>query len=156
MEEFLKWFGFWGTLIGLILGVIGMYFSWNAWHESKQTQKLFEREKDRLNEKIKIVLVEGKSRYELPEIRRQDVTRSEVQGRLRLVPTIDGSPYKIANLNENGFFKQIDKIVEGSNKTGYSTLTIECKNGEFHQFKFNSPEIKPEKEVKNVTRKRRK
>lgn len=49
MEDFIKWFGFFGTLFGIILGFIGTYFSWNAWRESHKANEFLEREKARSN-----------------------------------------------------------------------------------------------------------
>ena len=131
-DEFLKYFGFWGTIIGLILSLIGIYFSVNAWIESKRTQKILQAEKQRLNEKIKIILTDGKNSQPLPSLRRQDVTRSEVQGRLGTIPMLKkGSRYSIEFLSSPEFIKQIDQIAE---ETGHGSLVINCSDAEFNQF----------------------
>lgn len=150
MDEFIKWFGFIGTAFGIIIGIVGTYFSWNAWSESKKTQQLFEKERARLNEKIKIILTDGKNEHLLPVLRRQDVTRSEIQGRLGVVPRKTELPYKIAYLNDEKFFKQIDEITEGSNSSGKSDLTVNCTDEEFAQFNFDLPKIETKKRIKKV------
>lgn len=149
MEEFIKLFGFWGTVAGLIIGIVSTYFSWKAWRESKQTKKLLEKEKERLNEKINIILTNGTNEYRLPVLRRQDLTRGEIQGRLGVVPR-KADLYKIAYLNDERYFKQIDEIVEGSKTSGKSNLFINCTKEEFEQFNFYQPKIETRKKSAKV------
>jgi hypothetical protein len=132
MQEFFNWQG----VVGTIFGLIGLYFSWNAWNESKQAKKLLEEEILRSNEKIRIFLTDGKNTQELPSLRRQDVTRSEIQGRLGTIPMKKkGTRYSIEYVSSADFIKQIDKIAEES---GQGTLMINCSTVEFNQFKFDS------------------
>lgn len=145
-KEFVESFGFWGTLVGLLVGIIGMYFSWNAWNESRQTKKLVENEKKRLNEKVGIILTDQKREFQLPKLRRQDITRSEVQGRIAVGLKNKAERYSLEYLNTPEFFRQIDLISEGSNETGATSFKIICKPDEFAQFDFDraSPGSKTE------------
>ena len=145
MEDFIKWFGFFGTLFGIILGFIGTYFSWNAWRESQKANEFLEREKTRSNETIKFILSDGSREYEiLPSLRRREVTRSEVQGRLGTIPRKDKkSPvYNIKYTSKNQYYEQIDQIMNGSNEVGQTSLVIECEKDEFDQFVFAPDVIK--------------
>lgn len=143
MDEFIKWFGFFGTLIGLLFGILGTYFALNAWKESRQTKRFLEEEKERLNKKIKVILTDGKREHRLPVLRRQDVTRSEIQGRLGAIPMKQKSNrYAIEYMSSSDFHKQIDLVSEGTKDSGNSTLTISCTDKEFDQFDLEIPQIK--------------
>lgn len=139
MQEFFNWQG----LIGTIIGIIGTIFGWKAWQKSKEVENLIEREKARLNEKIKMILKQGENEYILPTLRRQDVMRSEIQGRLGVIPMkIKGKRYAIEFTNSSEFYRQIDLVSEGSNELGNSSLIIDCTAEEFAQFKFELPKTK--------------
>lgn len=147
MQDFFNWQG----VIGTIIGIIGTVFAWFAWRKSKEVENFLEKEKARLNEKIKIILKQGENEYILPDLRRQDITRSEIQGRLGVIPMkVKGKRYAIEFTNSPEFYRQIDLLSEGSNDTGNSSLIIACTNEEFAQFKFDSPKIETKKRVKKV------
>ena len=151
MEEFIKWFGFIGTAVGILLGILGTYYSWNAWSESKRTQQLLEKEEARKNEKIKVVLTDGKNEHILPPIRRRDISRSEIQGRLGVIPMkAKGERYSIEFTNSSDFYRQIDLISEKSCETDSSRLIINCTGEELAQFAFDAPKIKAKREVKKI------
>ncbi|HEY0428578.1 MAG TPA: hypothetical protein VGC76_12425 [Pyrinomonadaceae bacterium] len=148
MEEFIKWFGFFGTALGIVIGIVGTYFSWNAWNESKKTQQIVKKEEERKNEKIKVALKAGKKEYILPAMRRQDVTRGEILGRLGVIPMkVKGNRYSIEFTNSPEFYKQIDLISAGSNELGNSDLIIDCSNKELGQFNFDQPKIETKKKT---------
>ncbi len=148
-DELIKWLGSWGTLISLIMGIIGIwgvFITWKAWNKTKRIEKFLENEKSRLNEKIKMTLKNGENEYNLPALRRQDITRSEIQGRLGAIPMkTKGKRYSIEFTND--FYSQIDIISEGSNESGHSSLTINCTKDEFDQFNFELPKTKINKKV---------
>jgi uncharacterized membrane protein len=156
-EEFLKWFGFWGTLISLLMGLIGIYgvvITLKAWIKTQNIEKFLEEQKERENEKVQIILTDGKLEYELkPSLRRREVIRNEIQGRLGTIPLKDKKErsYRVAYLNNSEFFEQIDVIQNGSNKNGNSKLVIKCNIGkdaagnvfdEFNQFEIADNNIK--------------
>lgn len=146
MEEFIKWSGFIGTAIGIIIGIFGTYYSWNAWNESKKTQQFLKKEEGRKNEKINVILINGKNEHILPTMRRQDVTRSEIQGRLGVIPMkVKGNRYSIEFTNSPEFYQQIDLVSAGSNELGNSDLIINCTNEELAQFNFDQPKIETRK-----------
>ena len=172
-DEFLKWFGFWGTLISLIIGFIGIWgvwITWKAWKKTQNIEKFLEEQKERENEKVQILLTDGKLEYELkPSLRRREVFRSEIQGRLGTIPLKDKEEraYKVAYLNNPEFFEQIDVIQNGSNKNGSSKLVIKCSIGknaagnafdEFNQFEIAENNIKklipePKKQISKKSKK---
>ncbi len=145
MQNFFNWQG----VVGTIIGLIGTVFAWFAWRKSKEVENFLEKEKARLNEKIKIILKQGDNEYILPDLRRQDVARNEIQGRLRIALR-NTDFYKIAYLNDEKYFNQIDEIVEGSSELGNSSLIINCTKEEFAQFNFDLPKIETKKRVKKV------
>ena len=147
MQDFFNWQG----VIGTIFGIVGTIFALLAWQKSKQVETFLEKEKERLNEKIKMILKQGNNEYILPDLRRQDVTRSEIQGRLGVIPMkVKGKRYAIEFTNSSEFYRQIDLVSEGSNESGHSSLIIDCTDEEFAQFKFDLPKIEAKKRVKKV------
>lgn len=149
MEDFYGWSG----VVGAVVAIPGTIFAILAWSKSRQVEKFLEKEKARLNEKITLILNDGNNEQKLPHLRRQDITRGEIQGRLGAIPMKKkGARYAIQFLPE--FYEQIDLISEGTNEKGRSTLTITCTPEEFSQFDFEpvhpsaTRSIKPEAEPK--------
>lgn len=148
MQEFFNWQG----VVGTIVGIIGMVISIFVLIKSRRIENFLEQEKARLNEKIKMVLKQGDNEYVLPDLRRQDITRSEIQGRLGAIPMkTKGKRYSIEFTNTDEFYKQIDLVSEGSNDAGNSSLTINCTSAEFAQFSFAQPKTETKKTVKKRT-----
>lgn len=140
MQDFFNWQGVFGTIIGIIGTVISIF----VLYKSRKIEKFLEKEKERLSEQVKFILTDGNSIYELPFIRRQEVTRGEIQGRLGTIMMKDkGVRYSIAYTNSLEFYKQLDRIIDGSHETDESRLSIECTVEEFGQFDFS-----PNKAVK--------
>ncbi len=147
MQEFFNWQG----VVGTVAGVIGAIVSIFVLFKSRKIESFLEKEKARLNEKIRMILKQGDNEYILPDLRRQDVTRSEIQGRLGVIPMkVKGKRYSIEFTNSSEFYRQIDLVSEGSNESGHSSLTITCTNEEFAQFNFAQPKIEAKKTVKKV------
>ena len=131
MQDFFNWQG----VIGTILGIIGIIYSWKAWKKSQEVEQFLEQEKIRLSEKIEVVLTNGKKEIRLPEFRRQEFTRGEIQGRLGTIPMRNkGNRYSIEFTNKPAYYEQINRIIEGSNETVASVLLINCTDEEFAQF----------------------
>lgn len=150
MQDFFNW----QRVVGTIIGIIGTVFAWFAWRKSKEVENFLEKEKERLNEKIKIILKQGENEYALPDVRRQDVIRSEIQGRLGVIPMkVKGKRYSIEFMNSSGFYRQIDLVSEGSNESGNSSLIINCTEAEFAQFKFETPKTQAKRSTKKINEK---
>lgn len=131
MQDFFNWQGVFGTIVG----VIGTFFALMAWHKSREVEKILEKEKVRLNEKVKVILTNGKEKLELPEFRRQEFTRNEIQGRLGTIPMKNkGERYSIEYTNKPEYYEQIYRIIEGSSETGATFFEIKCTDEELAQF----------------------
>ena len=138
MQDFFNWQGVFGTIIGIVGTVISIF----VWYKSREIEKFLEKEKERLSEQVKFVLTDGDSIYELPFIRRQEVTRGEIQGRLGTIPMKKtGLRYSIAYTNSLEFYQQLDRIIDGSHEIGDSSLSINCTAEEFGQFAFSPDKV---------------
>ncbi len=147
MQDFFNWQG----VIGTIFGITGTIVSIFVLLKSRKIENFLEKEKARLNEKVKIMLKQGEDEHVLPDLRRQDVTRSEIQGRLGAIPMkVKGKRYSIEFTNSSEFYRHIDLVSEGSNELGKSSLTINCTKEELAQFNFEQPKIETKKVVKKV------
>lgn len=139
MQEFFDWQG----LIGTIAGIIGLIFAYLAFSESRKTKRLIEKENERKGEQVKFVLTDGKSFVEMPFLRRQEVTRAEIQGRLGTIPMKKrGGRYSVEYTNTLDYYKQIDRVIDGSHESGDTVLEINCSAKEFEQFDFPAETIK--------------
>jgi hypothetical protein len=126
----------WSGVVGFIadiIGILGALFALLAWIQTKRLRKYLEKERLRQNEKVKLVLKHNDRTIDLPvELRREEVTRAEVLGRLGMIPVKDkGKRFSIDYLNTREFWNQINQVVKGE---GNSVLTIECDKDEFEQF----------------------
>lgn len=122
MNEVLDWIG----ILSNFFGFLGGIFATLAWLKLRAV--------DKLNEKVEIVLkLEGnESEITLPlELRRRDVTRAEVLGRLGMLPMAEkGNRFSLRFLSTTDFFKGLNDVAE--NKT--DTLVIPCTEEEINQF----------------------
>lgn len=118
---------------GTFVGLLAAFFSLLAWLKARRIQKDQQAEKARQSKSITVTLQYGGKKIELPvELRRAELTRAEVLGRLGMIPkTIKGSRFDLAYLNTPEFFKQVHQIMDGS---GDAVLTIPCTQEEFEQF----------------------
>lgn len=88
-------------------------------------------------QKISVILQNGgRNRLELPiELRRAELTRAEVLGRIGMIPMKSkGQRFTLNYLSTREFLIQINQILEGN---GDSILTIPCSEIEFQQFDLN-------------------
>lgn len=115
------------------LGILGAIFAFFAWIEARRTHQELEHEKRRMNRRINVVLQNGAERLELPvQLRRAELTRSEVLGRIGMIPmNVKGQRFTLEYLNTPGFLEQVNQIVGND---GEGTLTIPCKGHELEQF----------------------
>ena len=144
MQDFFNWQG----VVGTIFGVLGTIVSIFVLLKSRKIDKFLEKEKERLTERVTFILKDGNREKSLPFLRRQEVVRGEIQGRLGTIPmVIKGNRYSIEFTNSLEFYEQIDKIYEGSNSSGDSNLIIKCTKDEFDQFNFDSPKPEVKKKV---------
>lgn len=145
---------FLADIIG-ILGVIGLLYTIyeireNAKEIKKNTEQAernaretkllndkLDREQKRLNEPISVVLTAVAPSTEtitLPvPIRRKDLSRGELMGRLGMINS--GQKFSVAYLNNPKFFRQLDAIIEGD---GSDILEIQCQSEELEYFKPKS------------------
>lgn len=128
----------WLSLASDVIGVLGGIFAFFAWLQTSRLRKDAERERQRQNERIKVILRYGEHQYELPvELRRAELTRSELLGRLGMVPVKKNSKgqeqkrFSISYLNSKEFFETLNGLILGS---GNDVLNIPCERKEYEQF----------------------
>jgi hypothetical protein len=121
------------SIIADIVGIAGAAFALLAWLKARQLQADFQRERQRQQRTVTVVLQHGAARHDLPVyLRRAEFTRAEVLGRLGMLPMLQPSArFNLGYLNNPEFFRQINEISAGS---GDATLTIPCTKEEFEQF----------------------
>ena len=129
-------------LIADILGIFGAIAAVFAWLSSSKTNRMLELERKRQNQKIKVILenIENGQILQLPvQLRREEFTRSEVLGRIGMIPIkktlLDKGQkrFGIKYLNNPQFLQKINEIQEDSIKT---ELRIQCDQDELNQFEM--------------------
>lgn len=123
MEDYIK-------LAITIFSAVASLFSWLKIREVKNNQ---DREIARQAKKITIALQYGSHTRELPvELRRSELSRAEILGRLGMIPMKDaGKRFSITYFNKPEFIKQIHQAMDGLDD---SLITIPCDKEEFEQF----------------------
>jgi hypothetical protein len=118
-----------------IIGVLGSAFALFAWIQSRRVSKQLKEEKERRDQKIRVVLSHESMKLELPvEMRRGEFTRAEILGRIGMIPLkATGGRYELSHFNTPDFLTRVNKIADGS---GPDTLIIPCSREEFEQFKI--------------------
>lgn len=93
----------------------------------------FTQAQKRQEQKISVILQNGRQRIELPvELRRAELTRAEVLGRIGMIPMkAKGQRFSLVHLSTPEFLRQINQILSSD---GDSTLIIPCNAEEFEQF----------------------
>lgn len=116
-----------------IIGIMGAIFALFAWIQTQRLKQSYDREIQRQNRRIHIALQHGSTSFELPvSIRRAELTRSEVLGRIGMVPQKEPKTrFNINYLNTKQFQQQMDRILQTS---GDESLIIPCTAEEFEQF----------------------
>ncbi len=124
----------WLTTTSEIIGILGALFSLVAAINTCFLRKKLNREKQRQNQLIRVILNHGSQSIELPvKMRREELTRSEVLGFLGMIPMKGGGQprFLLKYLNKPEFFRQIRDIKDG---IGELILTIPCSEEEYNQF----------------------
>jgi hypothetical protein len=124
-----------GTLSDMF-GVAGAIFALLAWLKIKRTADDLERERQRLGQHVNVSLVlehEGKTRTLPVGLRRSELTRAELLGRLGMMPmATPGQRFALSFLNTPEF---LGRLEEAQTSTGKYTFVIPCKDAaEFEQF----------------------
>lgn len=130
------------SLASDIVGIGGAIFSLFAWLKARQIQKEFEQERMRQDSKIEIYLQPAgdSPSIKLPvPLRRSQLTRAEVMGRIGMIPLNDGTQkrFSLRYTNSPLFIKQIEEIRAGKNQGLY----ISCSPQEMQQFDFGRMEL---------------
>ncbi len=127
------------SLIADIIGILGAIFALFAWLQTCQLKKIQEREQARQNKHIQIVLQSsGSEKIELPvDIRRAELTRSEILGRIGMVPRKSKyrAGFSIEYLNSVEFYKQLTQVATGQGK---GLITVPLSEDEFNQFNLGT------------------
>ncbi|MEC4677260.1 MAG: hypothetical protein VST69_00715 [Nitrospirota bacterium] len=119
------------SILGNIASLLGFVFAAMAFFKARTIQKELEQERVRQKKKVRVILQLGSKPIKLPvPIRRSELTRAEILGRIGMVT--GGKRFDIKYLNSKEFFTQIEQIAE-SDKDGL--LTIPLDEGEFQHFK---------------------
>ncbi len=124
-----------------IIGILGAVFALLAWLKARELQKELQNEKERQLKEIQVVLTDGKNKIELPvKLRRVEFTRSEILGRIGMIPTKkkkgkEQERFSLSYLGKAGFLQQIEQIKEGP---GNGVLTIPCDEEELQQFNLSA------------------
>lgn len=118
-----------------VIGVIGACFAFLAWVWAKSSVLSAKREQERLNQRIPVILksVESERSMELPvNLRRGDISRQELLGRLGMLPMRDkGARYSLQYLHTSEFYDQLNAIAESSVP---QSCIIHCSDHEIEQF----------------------
>ena len=118
---------------GTFVGLFSALFSLLAWLKARRIQKDQQAEKARQSKSITVTLQYGGKKIELPvELRRAELTRAEVLGRLGMIPMKNkANRFALSYLNTPEFFKQVHQIMDAND---HGVLTIPCNKEEFEQF----------------------
>lgn len=115
-----------------IIGILGAIAATFAWLQSQSIKAQLDNEAKRQNERIRVILYNEDNetnRIELPaRIRRRDVSRAEVLGRIGMIN--QGKRFDIVSLNSKEFIECLDNIAVGSSN---QTLKIPLTRSEYEE-----------------------
>jgi hypothetical protein len=118
-----------------VLSVIGAFYAFFAWLQAKANSKQITREQQRMNSRIKVILVENVSKRQivLPvPPRRLELTRAELLGRIGMIPRKNKSEFFVLSyLNSSSFFQELNRIQASDQE---EDLVIPCNSQEIDQF----------------------
>ncbi len=126
------------TIIGHsadIIGVLGAIFATLAWVNTRRIRKESAKERERKNQKIKVILKNydtGKT-LELPvEMSRGEFSRAELLGRIGMIPMKNPKErFGITYFHSKEFYQHLDQVRVGS---GEYEFIIPCTESEIEQF----------------------
>ena len=123
------------SVVADVISILGGIFAFFAWLQSRKVGRELEKERQRKDKKVRVVLSHGAKELELPvEIRRSELTRAEILGRLGMIPMKQkGDRFELKFLNTPEFLRRVSEIIGSESE---STLTIPCSREEFSQFEI--------------------
>jgi len=124
-------FGF----IADVLSVVGTVFALFGWLQAKANHKQMTREQERMNSRIKVILKENTTKRQivLPvHLRRLEVTRAELLGRIGMIPMKNKSNRFALNYLHTALFLEELNRIQASNQA--EKLIIPCSSEEIEQF----------------------
>lgn len=118
-----------------VLSVIGAFLAAFAWLQAKANSRQIIREQERMNSRITVILKENVSQRQivLPvHLRRLELTRAELLGRIGMIPRKNKSEFFVLSyLNSSSFFQELNRIQSSDQE---EALVIPCNSQEIDQF----------------------
>lgn len=136
MEGIVEFLGSLGWIADPI-GIFGAFVATIAATYSFKTRKALKKQEESQKAVIEVFLESAESgrtrQYEVCNIRRADLTRSEVNGYLGTIPLANGQlgRYSIADMITPAYFKELEKVQTDAD---VKRLTIRCTEAELDQF----------------------
>jgi len=129
------------SFIADVLSVLGSFFAAFAWLQAKANNRQITREQERMNSRIKVILMENVSKRQivLPvHLRRLELTRAELLGRIGMIPRKNKSEFFVLSyLNSSSFFQELNRIQASTQE---EDLFIPCSSEEIEQFDVSQRE----------------
>ena len=125
------------SFIADFISVVSAIAAVAAWINTKRIQMNQKQELERLNQKIKLRLINHQTEnfIALPgEMRREEISRAEILGWIGMLPMIqekERERYKLRFTNDEEFFTRMNNIIAGS---GNLIFDIPCSEDELDQF----------------------
>lgn len=129
----------WISILADVIGIASAVFAVAAWINTLRIKNLQKNEIERLNQKIRLRLVnktdKATNMIELKgEMRREEMSRSEILGWIGMLPMIKAKErerYKIAYTSKDEFFTRMNEIQAGH---GDMLFEVPCTEDELNQF----------------------
>lgn len=118
-------------ILGIIAAVIAIWTLCNTYKILKENRA----EKERLNQKVKIILKDYDSNNSIQlqgKISKSEILRYEVLGRIGMLPMkVPKTRYEIRYIHSNEFFDQLNDVKKSHDK---DKIIIPCSKEELDQF----------------------
>lgn len=127
----------WLSPIADVVGILGAIFAGFAWWQAGKIRQELEREAQRQDKKVKVILKGPTHHIVLPfDMRRKETTRAEVLGRIGMIPMKErGKRFEIQYTNTEGFLLEMYKIIDGKDDADF---IITCEPDELDQFNLTN------------------